>query len=342
MAEELTVADIYGSAIIIIFLTFGLYGIVIAQVYEYLINENNKDPWFMRVGVGLITLLETIHTALEIHFLYFYAITCAGDPSLLNQIVWGSAAKIVCESIMVVLVHSFYIRRIWIMSGRKLWLVAILVALLVIRTGFGLATATLMFIYDHWDVFREHAMFTAEMSGSLLVVADFSIAASMIYYLWGSQTLHERTNRVIHTLMAYSINSGLLTMLSSFSLLITFVVFPNRVIFAGLFDVASKLYANALLGSLNMRGYLRDKPRTEVDYSSFRMGGSTTVQGSRQFLMHSKRTSNLRPIEIYQQTSKAEMSHSPPIHSAPFEEPRSGTLLIGRTNSGRFDPRSRS
>ncbi|KAH8102906.1 hypothetical protein BXZ70DRAFT_1006091 [Cristinia sonorae] len=306
-----TVAEFLGTCFIIIYLTFALYGISIAQGYEYAFVNQNRDSWYIKMTVCLMLIVETIHTGLEIHFIYNYAMVAPQNPALLLRIVWSSAAKIICESTVVILVHSFYIRRIWIVSGRKVWLLAVLVSLLVARTAFSFATAGLMFVHDTWAGFRETALFTSIMSCTLLAIADFSIASTMSYYLYVGQGLHQRTNRLLHTLMAYCVNTGLLTMICSFATLITFVVFPEKLIFAGLVDVASKLYANSLLGSLNMRTLLRESPKPAPSINLNSLSGTTVqVRSGRSEVSASKAKNTGKQIEIYQQTSTMNVSDS--------------------------------
>ncbi|KAH8102888.1 hypothetical protein BXZ70DRAFT_757256 [Cristinia sonorae] len=301
-----TVAQFFGACFITLNMTFVLYGISVAQGYEYAFFSKSRDSSYIKVMVCLVLLVETIHTGLVIHFLYYYAVTATDNPALVLHIAWSSAVKLICESIVVMLVHSFYIRRIWIVSGRKLWLVAILAPLLIARTAFSLSTAGLMYVHDNWIGFRDSALFTSAMSCTLLAVTDFSIASTMSYYLYVGRGAHESTNRLLHTLMAYCVNTGLVTMFCSFITLGMFVGFPERHIFAGLVDVGSKLYANSLLGSLNMRTLLRDIPKPGHSLN-FNTVVSTNIQfGSGP--IPSNIMSVGKQIEIYQQTSTMEVS----------------------------------
>ncbi|TCD68224.1 hypothetical protein EIP91_011293 [Steccherinum ochraceum] len=231
---------------------------------------------------------------MAIHSIYWYLIINSGRPQELAKIVWSGAATVLCEAVMVVLVHSFYIRRIYIMSGHKKWLIGILVAILFTRTTFSLASTTLMYTLGLWAAFTETtgSLFTVSMSLSLLAFADFSIAAVLMFYLWRSRTGFKKSDAVVHTLMAYCVNSGFLTMICSAMVLIMFLVQQNTLVFAGFVQVTSKLYANSLLGSLNMRSFLRDHPNA-----------SSAITFSSHAATNSQQASS--ESQIFQETSKS-------------------------------------
>ncbi|KAH8102916.1 hypothetical protein BXZ70DRAFT_758832 [Cristinia sonorae] len=318
MASIPTAAEVVGGFFVLAFVAFALYGIVLAQVYEYVFSNGPKDSWYLKGNVIAITFFETLHTCLALHFIYHYSISKSGDLPELARIIWSGPATVLCEAIMVVLVHSFYIRRIWIMSGQNKWLVGMLISLLITRTAFSICTPVLMYIRMYWVAFRDSAIFTVSMSLSLLAAADFAISSTLIFYLWRSRTGHGRTDHLIRTLMAYCVNSGFITMIFSFLILIMFLVSTHTLIFGGLVQVTSKLYANSFLGSLNMRRYLREQPdtTTAINLSTFhasatRNTATTTMRSDVTAAVGGSRP--LKHIKIYQETSSTAYTDTTPI-----------------------------
>ncbi|TCD63883.1 hypothetical protein EIP91_004792, partial [Steccherinum ochraceum] len=165
MPQPPTAAFVFGGFFILATIAFVLYGIVIAQVWTYAFTPGKRDPWILRINVALVLVVETFHTIMAIHSIYWYLIINSGRPQELAKIVWSGAATVLCEAVMVVLVHSFYIRRIYIMSGHKKWLIGILVAILFTRTTFSLASTTLMYTLGLWAAFTETtgSLFTVSM-----------------------------------------------------------------------------------------------------------------------------------------------------------------------------------
>ncbi|KAF8968561.1 hypothetical protein BDZ97DRAFT_1799051 [Flammula alnicola] len=91
------------------------------------------------------------------------------------------------------------------------------------------------------------------------VVADSLVAISLCVLLFKSRTGLQRTDSILTILMAFSINTGLLTSICALACLITYAIWPQRFIFMGIYFALSKLYVNSLLASLNARGTLRSK-----------------------------------------------------------------------------------
>ncbi|KZT05771.1 uncharacterized protein LAESUDRAFT_813300, partial [Laetiporus sulphureus 93-53] len=100
---------------------------------------------------------------------------------------------------------------------------------------------------------------------SLAAVVDFIIASFLMYYLQQGRSGTRRTDHLIKSLQAYVINTGSLTMLVSIAILMTFLFYKNSLLFTGLVEIQSKLYANSFLATLNARERLRSLPGTVID-----------------------------------------------------------------------------
>ncbi|KAH8088909.1 hypothetical protein BXZ70DRAFT_499395 [Cristinia sonorae] len=251
-----------GKLILMIYATLPLYGIYLAQLFAYTLTfvGELRDSWYLRANVILLTILETFHTVVMIHFAYHYSITSASDPAMLFEITWSGPLITLCESVMVVIVHSFYIRRIYIMSKRNLWLVTFLVTLLIARSVVSVYVTAYLYLEENFISF--HANSTVKLivpiSLSLLVVADFCVASTMVYYLYQGRSGTTRGDHLVNTLIIYIVNTGFITVIFSFAVVMSFVLQGQQLTFAGPLVIVTKLYANAVLGSLNMRTYLRD------------------------------------------------------------------------------------
>jgi len=90
-------------------------------------------------------------------------------------------------------------------------------------------------------------------------LADVLIAAMMCWSLYRRRTGFARTDSIITTLMAYTVNSSLLTSLLAAAMAISFVVSSSSLIWLAFYWVMSKLHVNSLLAMLNGRDYVRDR-----------------------------------------------------------------------------------
>ncbi|KAH9474978.1 hypothetical protein JR316_0012077 [Psilocybe cubensis] len=73
----------------------------------------------------------------------------------------------------------------------------------------------------------------------------------------------KRTDSILKIMMAFSINTGLLTSICAVACLVTYAIWPQRFIFMGLYFALSKLYVNSLLASLNARHSLSRRDRAD-------------------------------------------------------------------------------
>ncbi|KAK0457287.1 uncharacterized protein EV420DRAFT_1549994 [Desarmillaria tabescens] len=89
-----------------------------------------------------------------------------------------------------------------------------------------------------------------------MVGADFTISGAMCYYLHKgkSMTSMSSTTKTIMKLMRVVVISGLLTSACSLLALVTYVIWPDTLIFISICAfILPKLYINSLLAMLNSR-----------------------------------------------------------------------------------------
>ncbi|KAI0710319.1 hypothetical protein C8T65DRAFT_739767 [Cerioporus squamosus] len=89
-------------------------------------------------------------------------------------------------------------------------------------------------------------------------LTDVTIAAILCTILQCSKTGYAKSNRLINKLMAFTINTGLLTSTCACISLITFLALPGSFVYICFFLLMGHLYCNSLLASLNPRERLRD------------------------------------------------------------------------------------
>jgi len=293
-----TDAQLVGGYFIIVYLSLILYGIVIAQTYTYALHAKD-DPFILKLTVTVVGVLETVHMALMLHSTYLYSALDFGHPQLLPLIPVSAGASVMLGMVITACVQMFYIRRIYILSAKNWLLTTIVSVMLFVRVPFSFTAGALMYTLHTWNEFRvQIGPLVAVCVGlGLSAVVDITIASMLIYYLYKARTGFKSTDRLIHTLMAYTVNSGFITMICSTLAVVTFFVLPQSLVFAGLVQMSSKLYANSFLGTLNARQRLRTK---STSASTQRPSGNSGSAGS----------GKARHIEIFQETFKA-ATHDP-------------------------------
>jgi len=117
------------------------------------------------------------------------------------------------------------------------------------------------------------------------VLIDVFITAMMCWALYRKKTGFKRTDSMIMTLMAYTVNSGFLVTALGTGMTISFSVAPSSLIWVAFSFVMSKCYINSLLAMLNSRDYVRNRSTTDNrdsahNVSSLRIGSSSEAYGS--------------------------------------------------------------
>ncbi|KAI0773592.1 hypothetical protein C8Q74DRAFT_1368165 [Fomes fomentarius] len=258
MADAVTrsyVHTLLGEMFIEISLACALYGVTTIQCFVYYRTFTWKETQRMKLMVGAIWFLETLHTAFCIDFFYAYTIQHFGDYRALARINWGAAGTILTYVSISTIAHIYYMRKVWTTTKGNRVITPALVFLILCHFGCGLASFALSLDKD-WAVFRFAISSSTVMTVGLTcaAVVDNLIALIMMYYVWraeagGESQYRNRANLVL----AYTVDTGALTAVFSLLSVILFGTQQHNLVFLGFIEMQTKLYANCLLGSLNVR-----------------------------------------------------------------------------------------
>lgn len=155
--------------------------------------------------------------------LYHYLISGYGNLIYLAGIHWTMAASQVSGMVIVLLVHSIFIYRIWILSRRERIAIILPSVLVLVNTGFESVLCFSLFNDDTWTALHSQARSSMAINAaaSLNVAVDVVVTATLIYYLRKGRGSGQRADRLIARLQAYIINSGAITAAASVSVLLT-------------------------------------------------------------------------------------------------------------------------
>ncbi|KAF9552151.1 hypothetical protein CPC08DRAFT_302352 [Agrocybe pediades] len=247
-----------------------LYGVTSVQTFLYF-HDFKEDSMKIKTMVFVLWILDTIHLIFACHGLYIYLVTNYGNFESLLEPTWTILAQVYVTSLSDLIVRGFFSRRVFVLCVRRNKLLAwalptiiITLALIVLASGFGFASRS--FVLKTYKRMNEAAaMLYASLACA--VAADTIIAASLCTLLLKSRTGFKRTNSTLTTLMAFSINTGLLTTVCAIACLVTYAIWPQRFVFIGIYFALSKLYVNSLLASLNARTAFRSGKEVDFDMS---------------------------------------------------------------------------
>jgi len=165
------------------------------------------------------------------------------------------------------IVQTFFVYRIWILSHRKVYVVVV-VETLVVAT-FVLTITYFIKAFNVKTFATLPTLFNLSQSVNIMAAtSDISIAAVLIFILYRSKTGFSKCDSIINQLILSSLNTGFLTSVCAFLSLIAVKVYPATLIFITFWVPLSRLYVNSLLATLNARRKLRGNSGTSHSLAS--------------------------------------------------------------------------
>ncbi|KAF8147697.1 hypothetical protein B0H34DRAFT_279842 [Crassisporium funariophilum] len=251
LAEQ-TLDNTVGAAFLGVVGASILFGITSLQTYWYY-HAYRNDSLLHKISVAVLWTLDAFHLALTIHAVYVYMVTGFGHLPGLLHIVWSIKLQVSVNVIIILMVHSLYAVRVWLLGGYHRGVLGYLVAS-VVAGGFviGIVLAYIIYTVDTYiELEKISWVITAALGISTTI--DFVIAAAMCYYLRKSKGGLTRLNSRISTIIQYTLSSGLFTSACSLSAMFSYILLPNTFVFLALEFLLTKLYVGSFLAMLNAR-----------------------------------------------------------------------------------------
>jgi len=268
----------FGPAFIGLQVGTTLFGLTIVQTWIYFWNYRKRDPKALKILIVFITAMDTLHTILCCYMIYWYLVLNFGNVENLDYSMWAMDLQVIISIFVGVSVQLYYAKRVYTVS-QSIISPIIIVTLVVVAASSGFLFTTKEAILKQFS--RLHSLTWITCVGmTATALADLLIAAAMCWSLYRRRTGFARTDSILMTLMAYSINSGLLTCLLAVAMTISFVVSPSSLIWLSFYWAMSKCHVNSLLAMLNSRDYVRDRsvtsnPENALNLSSIRIEPSS-------------------------------------------------------------------
>ncbi|KAK7680357.1 hypothetical protein QCA50_016597 [Cerrena zonata] len=98
----------------------------------------------------------------------------------------------------------------------------------------------------------------------------------MTYYLRRRQSSIKRTQGIVSWLVLYFVSTGAVLVAIALTILISFLIAPNSMLYAGFILIYARALANALFGALNARQRLRTRQNEIVTFGGVSLGVTNT------------------------------------------------------------------
>ncbi|TDL20341.1 hypothetical protein BD410DRAFT_379343 [Rickenella mellea] len=236
-----------------------LYGVTTIQTFIYF-QKSSKDPKYLKSLVTFLWILDSLFMAFNAYSVYYHVVDNFLNPISLLFTTWAFKCEILLTHISDFIVRSFFARRIWILSRGNWKLYLPVMTLAVIDVVAGIAFGIRIFFFATFADLHKIS-WAIYSTLAINVVADTWTATSLCYLLNRSRRgiKQSKTGSMVSTLMAYCVNTGLLTSIFSIACFISYATMPTSFAFVALYAQLSKLYFNALLAMLNARGFIKER-----------------------------------------------------------------------------------
>ncbi|KAJ7587501.1 hypothetical protein C8J56DRAFT_1081771 [Mycena floridula] len=239
-----------------------LFGITVLQLWMYLFGPaSSTDRQYLKSLAVFVGLLDFAHLALVSHTVYHYAIVNFNNPAALGDVVWSSVIEAIPTAITTFIVQGFYAYRIWNL-GNKIWGaktsygVTGLVTLIISATfACGITWVVKAIQCSTFVELKQISPITISIN-ALSAGGDVYIVVAMISLLSGAKTGFKKSNKMVNRLMAFAVETGIITTCFAIASLVAVVVSPDSLIYSFFYFCIGRLYTNCLLAALNARDWL--------------------------------------------------------------------------------------
>ncbi|KAJ6543057.1 hypothetical protein B0H19DRAFT_1268231 [Mycena capillaripes] len=242
-----------------------LFGLITSQTYVYF-KTFPKDSLFSKIFVGVLWVVELVHTACIFNALYMYTVTGYGDPRTLQRFPMSMDVTIVLHGATVIIVQFFFTHRISKFVQKTHFLSAIAVFILFVRfVAFvvsGVAATRMTALLDFMNSWKPLILFDLISCAA----TDVMMSAILVYQLTQRRShVYQSTLVLMDKLIMWSVETCLVTTITTIAIMICFLTMGEKnFVWVGILLVQPKIFSNALLANLNSRSGLRDAASTNV------------------------------------------------------------------------------
>ncbi|KAF7358957.1 hypothetical protein MSAN_01236100 [Mycena sanguinolenta] len=225
-----------------------LCGVAYAQAFAYFKSYPN-DSWVRKALVIASILFSLLGLVGAYADVYEPLVSFWGDPAALATETWSVPMYSVANAAEALTVNGYLISRFYFIS--KNIFVSFILALISVCAF--VAAFLVVFLFPGVENFEKvkPVVYVWIIVG---VIADVSIALSLVFTLRSMKTSFKETNRLVRRVMVIVIQNGCATSLCAIAGMIATIFKIDTNLAAVFFFLLSPLYVLTLLSNFNMRG----------------------------------------------------------------------------------------
>jgi len=246
-----------GPIMIGLFFSSTFFGITLLQTYQYY-DRYWSDAWWLKFFVAVITILDALQLVTVVHANWWYLIEHYANPQALQYVPWSLGLETGLTSSIGFLVQTFFAMRVYILSRGNGWMTALIMLCALSQFVIGVYY-TAAGQHTQLAATIETIIWASTAALACSIAGDVLITLSMCYYLYLGRSGIASSDRMIHVLIKYTVNTGLLTTVSAICTIILSETFSSTFWDTMFYFVVSKCYVNSTLATLNAREKLRNR-----------------------------------------------------------------------------------
>ncbi|KAJ6460986.1 hypothetical protein C8R45DRAFT_1028880 [Mycena sanguinolenta] len=274
--DNFVLGNTLGALEIGVLLSFMLYGVSLTQTYIYY-NRFPDDPPKLKALVAVVCVFEGAHAICIAHGLYTYTIIDYGHPerlayalpkSILVSAFLGVVISTVVQGFFAFRANTFT-KKPYIYLMVSVIIFCRLVAISAV-SFMGMSMTLLVPFENRWG-------WLVIVGLGISAAVDVAVAAILVVSLRiQSRGVRKRTTALVDQLIAWTIETALISSVLSIGIFICFVTMKHNLIWLAMLMVSTRVFSNSLLASLNSRAMLREMDQVTLTLPSLPQPQSCT------------------------------------------------------------------
>ncbi|ESK90702.1 hypothetical protein Moror_4166 [Moniliophthora roreri MCA 2997] len=227
-----------------------LFGVTVVQIWTY--ASSNKDPWYLRLLIAILFLMDLSTTVLMNQQIHDYFVVNFGNILVFTQFGPVIVIEVIVTGLVMCTVELFFASRIY-----KLGRVPKIVPACIVFCSLAALVPTIVGAVDQTKNnsvahFASPAvMIEYGLASGLSTLADILASVTLSWSLKGSATGFKETDTLLQRLFQYFVARGLLVAVIHLCFTVTFLIDPLKLTWVPFHLCLSKLYVISIISLLN-------------------------------------------------------------------------------------------
>ncbi|KAF9647016.1 hypothetical protein BDM02DRAFT_3117731 [Thelephora ganbajun] len=182
-----TVGNTLGAVLIGSGFAAVLTGVVATQAVYYFQHYQDDKP-SGKLMVAVVWFLDILHTIMVFVSDWLWLIDHFGDAGASGWIPWSLGVTVILTAVVTIIVHAFFVFRIYGLSRGNWFVVSPILILAAIRLGLASASCANMLKYGNFAKFVDNAAWMFTMGLVTSSVLDVVTTSCLLWYLDNART----------------------------------------------------------------------------------------------------------------------------------------------------------